>query len=203
MVAAMMVFAEWGTRYLLRLRTITGKDGRVGDTAALNALVARQHALDATAPEMPLWDGDTRQTVQLCLGNPLTEYDAKSIEALHGYGPSVRRLWTEARNCGADEAGAWKAVIDWARHRPAAWQAEDRRKKKGAAYTVPALGELLARAVTWTATGDVFHPWAAEVAGARWRVRLNDYPDDLMYTLLTGDAEIGSFHDWPEAWKRP
>lgn len=122
---------------------------------------------------------------------------------MHGYGPWLRRLWAEAKNRGADDTEAWAAIRDWARHRPAVWEAEDKRKKKGAAYSAPALGEHLARALTWTSSGDVFHTWVAEVDGQRRRVGLNDFPDDLMYTLVVGDDEIGSFHDWPEAWKRP
>lgn len=202
MMAAIFVLAEWGSRYTMRLRTITGKDGRIGDAPAQAALVARQHALDGTAPEMPLWDPDARQAVELCLGNPHVEYDAKSIEALHGYGPSLRRLWTEARRQGSDDAEAWNAIVAWSRHRPAAWAAEDQRKKKGLAYAAPALGDHLAREISWTATGDAFHPWAATVEGTPWRVRLNDFPDDVMYTLVIGETDSGSFHDWPEAWRR-
>src|SRR5512146_1292527 len=86
-------------------------------------------------------------------------------EGLHGYGPWLRRLWAEAKNRGADDTEAWAAIRDWARHRPAVWEAEDKRKKKGAAYSAPALGEHLARALTWTSSGDVFHTWVAEVDG--------------------------------------
>jgi hypothetical protein len=35
-----------------------------------------------------------------------------------------------------------------------------------------------------------------------WRVGLNDFPDDLMYTLIVNDQIIGKFHDWPEHWNR-
>ena len=202
-VAATMVFAEWGSRYCQRVRALSGKHGKIGDEAALAALTARQHALDTTAPEMPIWHPMATKIIQLGLANPLGEYDAKSIEGLHGYGPSLRRLWAEAKSRGADETRAWAAIREWARHRPAGWEAEDKRKKKGTAYSALALGEHLARAITWTSSGDVFHPWAAEVDGQRWRVRLNDFPDDIMYTLVVGDAEIGGFHDWPVAWQRP
>jgi hypothetical protein len=202
-IAATMNFSEWASRYLQRMRAVNGSNGKLGDAAVQPALVARQHALDATAPEMPLWHSDARQVIELAFSNGHMGFDVKAIEHLHGYGPSLRRLWAEARSRGADDGQAWAAIREWARHRPAVWEAEDKRKKKGQAYSVPALGEHLAREVAWSASGDPLHPWAADVADARWRVRVNDFPDDLMYTLVIGETEIGSFHDWPETWRRP
>jgi hypothetical protein len=40
--------------------------------------------------------------------------------------------------------------------------------------------------------------WAAEVGGDSWRVRINDFPDELMYSLMIGSENAGDFHDWPE-----
>src|SRR5205809_296465 len=97
-------------------------------------------------------------------------------------GPSLRFLWAEAKRRDLSDADAWRHVIAWARHRPAAWEVEDKRKKKGLAHAAPALGEHLARELSWTATGDVQHPWAREADAGAWRVRLNDFPDHIMYS---------------------
>ena len=140
--------------------------------------------------------------MEMCLANPVGEYDVKSLERPHGYGPSLRRLWAEAKGQDLSDADAWKRVVSWARHHPPAWEAEDRRKKKGLSHTSLELGEKLARKMTWSATGDLDFPWAAEVDGVRWRVGLNDFPDDLMYSLMVGDEMGGSFHDWPGVWHR-
>jgi hypothetical protein len=64
------------------------------------------------------------------------------------------------------------------------------------------LGEHLAREVSWVGRDDPDHSWAAEVDGQSWRVRLNDFPDELMYGLVIGDELVDNFHDWPETWQR-
>jgi hypothetical protein len=151
---------------------------------------------------MPAWEPDVRALIDLCLRNPLAEYDAKSLEQPHAYGPSLRRLWAEAKRSGLPDDAAWQSIVDWARHRPAAWWIEDQRKRRGMTHTMPALTEYLARDLDWTATGDVNLPWATRAAGAPWQVRLNDFPDDLMYSLIVDGREIGSFHDWPASWRR-
>jgi hypothetical protein len=37
-----------------------------------------------------------------------------------------------------------------------------------------------------------------------WRIRINDFPDELMYSLMIGGENAGDFHfhDWPETWRR-
>ena len=65
-----------------------------------------------------------------------------------------------------------------------------------------ALGEQLAREVTWDDTGHVNFPWSAHVDGQRWRVRLNDFPDEIMYSLEIDGTVVGDFNDWPRQWTR-
>lgn len=197
-----MVFAEWALRYGLRQNTIKGKHGRLSDAAAQQALVARQLARDAAERDIPDWDVGVRYMIDLCLQNPLAEYDAKSLEQPHAYGPSLRRLWAEAKRAEQTDDLAWQSIVAWARNRPSAWATEDRRKKRGLAYTAPALTEFLATNLSWSVTGDLEFPWALQMDGERWQVRLNDFPDDLMYSLIVDGREIGGFHDWPGTWQR-
>ena len=51
---------------------------------------------------------------------------------------------------------------------------------------------------------DAEFPYAATVAGARWVLRVNDFPAEPMWTLLVDDVEIVTFDNdqWPAAWKR-
>jgi len=66
----------------------------------------------------------------------------------------------------------------------------------------PRLDECLRRVLAWSDTGDLGHPWGAKLGDRSLTVRLNDFPDEQMYTLLADGGEIGSFDDWPRNWRR-
>jgi hypothetical protein len=198
---AMRLCAVWGARYGRRRATIDGSYGRLADVVAHQALVARQRAHDAREMRVPDWDAAVLEVFNLCLQNA-RDLDVRSLAEPHGYGPSLRRLWAEAKQRDLSDEAAWSHIVAWAQHRPPAWEAEDRRKKKGLAFATAALGERLARPLTWKVTGDPDHPWAADVGGQSWRVALKDFPDDLMYSLVIGGEAVGDFHDWPGAWWR-
>jgi len=62
--------------------------------------------------------------------------------------------------------------------------------------------QALARALSWERTGDAEVPWRVEVDGTAWRIRVNDFPAEALYSLLIDDAEVLDFDDWPDAWAR-
>jgi hypothetical protein len=192
-------------RYSRRLQTINGSYGRVADEQAMRALLARNRARDLAETDPLCWDAKVRETVELCLKNnsQLRVLDAASLETPHSYGPSLRRLWLEGKRHGQSDLYGWKYIRAWASHRPSAWENEDRRKKKGSAHQVPEFTANLARTLSWNSTGDPFHPWETEVDGTNWRIRINDFPDELIYSLIIGNENAGDFHDWPETWQRP
>lgn len=181
-----LYFTKWGYRYVRRQQDIES----MLDVLAHDALLARNSAQDAAVRGNPGWDPMDSFSIRASYAHPEAEFEIKSPEEPHRYGPSFRRLCIEGN------------PLQWARHRPPAWEEEDERKKKGLDYAVPELGELLSRELSWTATDDVDHPWTTDVAGETWRVRLNDFPDDIMYTLIIDDKVIGKFHDWPKCWHR-
>jgi hypothetical protein len=59
------------------------------------------------------------------------------------------------------------------------------------------------RQVSWEETGDPVCPYKARVGPESWVVRVNDFPDENLYTLLKGGREAESFDEWPAAWSRP
>jgi hypothetical protein len=55
----------------------------------------------------------------------------------------------------------------------------------------------------WRRTNDPLYPYATEFEGRRGALRLNDFPEEPLYTLLVDHREVASFDDWPELWTRP
>jgi hypothetical protein len=66
----------------------------------------------------------------------------------------------------------------------------------------------LRRKVAWRAAGESSpEVFVAAVDGERWTIRLNDFPEEPLYTLLIDGLVILHFDDWPQwpdAWgERP
>ncbi|GAB6042077.1 hypothetical protein [Endothiovibrio diazotrophicus] len=60
-----------------------------------------------------------------------------------------------------------------------------------------------AREIPWRRTDDPEHPFTAEVDGACWSIRLNDFPAEPLYSLLIDGEVVAHFDDWPAHWQRP
>jgi len=201
---ALTYLGYWLARYSRRRQTINGSYGRLADDQGQRALITRNRARDAEEKAIPDWDTKVRDALEMCLKTnyQLNVVDAGSVETPHSYGPSLRRLWLEGRRLGQSDQDGWKHIRAWASHRPTAWEVEDRRKKKGLAHSTPELGDKLARELSWKSTSDPAYPWQTEVDGNSWRIRVNDFPDEPMYSLIIGSENAGDFHDWPETWRR-
>lgn len=60
------------------------------------------------------------------------------------------------------------------------------------------------RPVRFLATDDARHPYAAEVDGSRWTVRVNEFPEEpSVYSLQVNGVVVQELMDWPAAWERP
>lgn len=61
----------------------------------------------------------------------------------------------------------------------------------------------LAKNINWERTTDPNHPFAAEFEDEKYVIRLNDFPDEHLYTLIVNGKEVISFDDWSAKWSRP
>jgi hypothetical protein len=64
------------------------------------------------------------------------------------------------------------------------------------------LDDCLNIGVKWSKTDDPTAFWRAEVGAGTWTVRVNDFPEEHLYTLYVNDEEVGSFDEWPRRWSR-
>lgn len=58
---------------------------------------------------------------------------------------------------------------------------------------------LLAASLPWESTGDGEIPYAY----GPWRVRVNDFPGEALYSVLYDGERAIDLEDWPEPWSRP
>ena len=177
---------------------LSGEYGPLTDQAAVLLLLEKNRAADRAVPGLPAWDEHARWTIEVCYQNSYNGLDAAAPDSPHSYGPSLRRIWLEAKQRGLSDADAWEAVAAWAVYQPAGWGKKSKEEKAREA----ALQAQLAQPLSWNVTGNVEVPWQTEVNGNTWQVRLNDFPDEPMYTLLINGEAVGDFHDWPKVWKR-
>jgi hypothetical protein len=61
----------------------------------------------------------------------------------------------------------------------------------------------LVEKINWKRTTDPRHPFTARFEGEKCVIRLNDFPDEHLYTLVVDGEEVMDFDDWSEHWNRP
>lgn len=57
--------------------------------------------------------------------------------------------------------------------------------------------------VIWRSSANVEYPYKGELDGEKLVIRVNDFPDENLYTLLVNDVEVANFDDWPKQWTKP
>ena len=57
--------------------------------------------------------------------------------------------------------------------------------------------------VPWLQTNDPNRPYEAKMDSGTWMVRVNNFSDQHLFTLLIDGQEQESFDEWPVHWLRP
>lgn len=60
----------------------------------------------------------------------------------------------------------------------------------------------LAEEMVWRPSTDPRFPFIADLDGEACLIRINDFPDEHLYTLVVNGDEVASFDDWPAHWRR-
>ena len=56
--------------------------------------------------------------------------------------------------------------------------------------------------LSWIETKDPFYPYELRIGGTYLKIRLNDFPEEVMYSLLVDEELVKDFNNWPSNWKR-
>ena len=65
------------------------------------------------------------------------------------------------------------------------------------------ISNYLTKNMKWKRTPDSRYPFVSELEGKRCVIRLNEFPDEHLYTLMVDGQEVMSFDDWSAKWNRP
>ena len=63
--------------------------------------------------------------------------------------------------------------------------------------------DYLSEDIKWKRTANARFPYAANYKGENLTIRVNNFPDEALYTLIAGDGRELDFEDWSAHWKRP
>jgi hypothetical protein len=64
------------------------------------------------------------------------------------------------------------------------------------------VADLENRPIEWQETEDPDFPYAAQVEGSRLRLRINDFPDEPLFSLFIEERHVADLDDWPGHWLR-
>jgi hypothetical protein len=166
---------------------------RIDDVPARDLLIARHRARNARYTKLPKMPAIHRSyATSIVADRP--HLDVSNLVDIPGCGRSFLALWTEAQDEGLLPKQTMARFRQWELARPAAWNRRD--------AIDPRVARLLKNRLTWRSTGDDAFPWDISEPRSRLQIRLNDYPDEWMYTLFRNAKPLGDFHDWPSTWER-
>lgn len=200
------IVAFWIPRYSRRMAGIhrfpwTPGGTSLADVVAKDLLVSRIRVRNAVHSKFPAEVTPHQiENADRLLSRLL---DVSTLSEIPSYGPSVLSLLADAKERGLSGENAAEYVWHWGNAVPDAWKRDDERRAKKLPAIDSKVKRRLDQVTIWRQTGDMNTPWEAGVAvGHQWQVRLNDFPDEYMYSLLIDGSLIGDFQEWPQAWDR-
>jgi hypothetical protein len=118
--------------------------------------------------------------------------------------PSI--VWLMDRKQGEAEEEQYKQVLDWVL-RPDLYSYRVKEfggvEFKRLAPTRKDRINLLKMKLDFSKTPDPECPLACRVSGMPLIIRVNDFPEQSLYTLVADGVDEVDFDDWPKGWRRP
>lgn len=117
--------------------------------------------------------------------------------------PTFERLLEEARRKGLNESGQMSAVIDWAL-RPDLYEyvpgrpVSSRRPRQQPERRPKILGQK----ISWNSVLDPREPLIGKVRAKRYKIRINDFPEEALFSLADEGGTLWDFDDWPTLWTK-
>lgn len=65
------------------------------------------------------------------------------------------------------------------------------------------INDYLSAAIRWKQTENPRFPYTSDFNGERLTIRVNNFPDEPLYTLIVNETRELDFEDWSVNWKRP
>ncbi len=142
----------------------------------------------------PLPDGGVPQRFYALAGRPVMVTRTKgggadlfAMERETGAFLPARDLWTRLREGSID-----LDEID-----------EERFRQIGREWRRRAMEARTSRAVTWEETDSAEYPLRTLLDGHETRLRINDFPDEPLFSVIVAGQSVGELEDWPPAWRKP
>ena len=159
------------------------------------ALIPGLRRAAAPRPDIgPLPQGGAPVRFYSLAGRPVMETrtadggaDLFALDAATGAFLPARELWPRLRDGAADldeiDEGLFRQIGRELRRR--------------------AMDARTAQEVHWAATGDAEYPWRALLDGHETRIRINDFPDEPLMSLIVAGQSVGELEEWPASWTKP
>jgi len=56
--------------------------------------------------------------------------------------------------------------------------------------------------ISWKKTDSHEYPYQAQIEDKKLEIRINDFPENALYSLILNGVVVDSFDDWPNSWSR-
>jgi hypothetical protein len=62
--------------------------------------------------------------------------------------------------------------------------------------------DFFSERISWQETGDAEFPYRTIFEGDKLQIRVNDFPDKPLYTLIINGMEEADYEDWSPSWRK-